>query len=148
MTFSRNYRRSLERRVTLASVEKAQRRLETAEKLQVFRDGESAKLVLKMFNTYISDNDISDLPEFLRQLDALFVKFKNGNNEPAEEEGEEVEEEETITEEDIPDPEGEEAPPVTKKVVKKVVKKEVEAPEEPVYDSSLARYIAASLIAG
>lgn len=143
MTFSRNYRRSLERRVTLASVEKAQRRLETAEKLQVFRDSEAAKVIMKLFSSYVSETDISDLPAFLQEIDALFVKYRNGNTAPEEEVEEEGEEE--ITEEDIPDPASSEEPTVTKKVVKKVVKKEVEEPEEPVYDSSLARYLATAL---
>lgn len=82
--------------------------------LHAFKDIDSAKIIMNLYRDYVSDTDISTLPQFFLDIEALIMKHREGKSEDGDEPTdedmeEEVEDGEEGDEDDeLPDDEGDE----------------------------------------
>ena len=97
VAFKNSLRRSTLNHIVAAANELME---DTGEKVSILHDPDATKVALRLYQDYVSDEDMSTLPKFLMELDQLLNKHTQGKTvteeepeeeEPEEEDGEEVE---------------------------------------------------------
>ena len=116
----------------------------TAAKLQVLKDGSAVRILQKLYFDFVSDDDLSSFPDFIIELDAIFSKYR-GNSPITEVEVENFEKDLAKSANKKPEQKAKEEKQAVKdaKIIQSVEKDDR---EPPVYDSSLAHCLTASLL--